>query len=1053
MTKHLNKMFSVFTILALMMMALPMQSAQAVSPNIVISQVYGGGGNAGATLRNDFIELFNRGTTSVSVNGWSVQYAATSGTSWQKTDLPNVTLAPGQYLLVQEAQGAGGTTNLPTPDATGTIAMSSTAGKVALVNNNTLITLGTGCPSGATIIDFLGYGPGTNCSETSPTTSNLSNTTAALRGANGCTETDNNSTDFSNGTPNPRNTASPLSPCPTGVTLSISDVSADEGNLGTTTFSFTVSLSGPAGAGGVTFDIATQDNTAADADNDYEPNALTGQSITAGNMTYTFDVTVNGDTTSEANETFFVNVTNVTGATITDGQGTGTIVNDDVTLTPIHDIQGAAHISPFVTTVNDNSISFSATAVNVLGIVTVRTSNGFYMQDPNPDNDPATSEGIFVFTGTSGSKPNVGDSVRVSGAVGEIRPGCTSNTCTNTSSAWNNLTVTELTANNAGGVPLVWTLVSPGNTPPSPQVIGTGGRVPPSQVIEDDTTGSIETTPNTFDPDTDGIDFYESLEGMLVQVNNPVVIGPRNDFGEIFVLADSGANASVRTARGGIIVRPNDFNPERIQFDDNFVNTPVVNVGDQFSGSAVGVVDYNFGNFEVLPTQSLPPVSGNLAKETTAAPAAHQLSTATFNVENLNPNDDPAKFNELAELIVNNLEAPDIIAIEEVQDNNGAPGGNAQCPAVADGVVDASQTWNTLITAIQNAQGPIYDYRQIDPVDCQDGGAPGGNIRVGFLFRTDRGVAFVDRPGATSTTANSVTGSGASTQLQFSPGRIDPTNSAFNASRKPLAGEFTFHGDKVFLIANHFNSKGGDQPLFGRFQPPTLVTEAQRIQQAQVVKSFVDSILAADPNANIVVLGDLNDFEFSPPLAILEGNELNTLIETLPQNERYTYVFEGNSQTLDHILISDSIFNRPFAYDVVHVNSEFAEQASDHEPQVALLCVDATAPSLTVTVSPNSLWPPNHSYVTVNATVTASDNADPSPLLTLVSVTSNEPDNGDDDGNTINDIVIVDDDTFQLRAERSGVGTGRIYTITYQLADACGNVTTQTATVTVPLTQ
>src|SRR5262245_41402320 len=117
-------------------------AARAVSPTIVISQVYGGGGNAGATYRNDFIELFNRGNTSVNLFGWSVQYASATGTTWQVTSLSG-SLAPGQYYLVQEAIGAGGTTNLPTPDASGSIAMSATAGKVALVNTTTALS-GTG---------------------------------------------------------------------------------------------------------------------------------------------------------------------------------------------------------------------------------------------------------------------------------------------------------------------------------------------------------------------------------------------------------------------------------------------------------------------------------------------------------------------------------------------------------------------------------------------------------------------------------------------------------------------------------------------------------------------------------------------------------------------------------------------------------------------------------------------------------------------------------------------------------------------------------------------
>jgi len=185
-------------------------------------------------------------------------------------------------------------------------------------------------------------------------------------------------------------------------------------------------------------------------------------------------------------------------------------------------------------------------------------------------------------------------------------------------------------------------------------------------------------------------------------------------------------------------------------------------------------------------------------------------------------------------------------------------------------------------------------------------------------------------------------GSGTGTQLQFSPGRIDPTNSAFNDSRKPLAAEFIFNGRHLFAIANHFNSKSGDEPLFGHFQPPVFSSETQRLQQAQVVHDFVNSILTAEPNADVVVLGDLNDFQFSNPIKTLTGESvgtviLNDLINTLPVPEQYTYDFDGNSEVLDHSLLSNNLFGTPFTYDVVHVNSEFANQASDHEPQVVQL--------------------------------------------------------------------------------------------------------------------
>jgi predicted extracellular nuclease len=175
-------------------------------------------------------------------------------------------------------------------------------------------------------------------------------------------------------------------------------------------------------------------------------------------------------------------------------------------------------------------------------------------------------------------------------------------------------------------------------------------------------------------------------------------------------------------------------------------------------------------------------------------------------------------------------------------------------------------------------------------------------------------------------------------RLSFSPGRVDPGNPAWAASRKPLAGEFKAYGKTLFVIANHFNSKGGDQPLFGRFQPPGRSSEVQRHAQAQVVNSFVDSILAADRNANVIVLGDINDFEFSETVQILSGGVLTSLMETLPKPERYSYVFEGNSQVLDQVLVSDNVLNNFFVdYDPVHVNSEFADQASDHDPQVARL--------------------------------------------------------------------------------------------------------------------
>jgi hypothetical protein len=175
---------------------------------VVISQVYGGGGNVGSTYRNDFIELFNRGPSTVDLTGWSVQYAAADGSAWTMTTLLG-TLAPGHHYLIQEGQGQGGTLDLPTPDMIHDIAMHAESGKVALVNNS--LPLSGTCPSDASIVDMVGYGSA-NCAETGPA-AQLSNPEAALRGENGCTDSGDNDADFTAGDPNPRRRADPIYVC------------------------------------------------------------------------------------------------------------------------------------------------------------------------------------------------------------------------------------------------------------------------------------------------------------------------------------------------------------------------------------------------------------------------------------------------------------------------------------------------------------------------------------------------------------------------------------------------------------------------------------------------------------------------------------------------------------------------------------------------------------------------------------------------------------------------------------------------------------------------
>jgi uncharacterized protein len=884
------------------------------SPDLVISQIYGGGGNSGAVYTHDFIEIFNRGTTSVSLTGRSLQYTSAAGTgnfgssTTLLTELPDVTLPPGGYFLVQEAAGTGGTTPVPADFADPTpINMSATAGKVALANGTTSLgcnTADTCAANGADlrIVDLVGYGAATY-SEGAPAPA-TTNTTADARAAGGCQDTDNNAADFTAGPPSPRNSATPRNACSADAAPFVAATTPPSGATEVPTDSnISLTFSEPVTAAAGAFALSCTRSgsvaltvTPSGASATY---VLDPQSDLQANETCT--VTVEADAVTDVDE---VDPPDNMAADYSFSFSTVGLA------LRIHDIQAAQHLSPY----DGSAVSM------VPGVVTAVGLNGFYMQDPEPDADVRTSEGIFVFTSATPSVL-VGAAVRVSGRVQEFRPGCFPS-CSSTSAAFANLTTTEIVSP---------TVVAGGPGPAiAPTVVGFGGRFPPTTVIENDSAGNVETS-NTFDPNQDGIDFYESLEGMLTRIRNAVVVGPTNDFGEIPVLGDRGFFASIRTARGGIVIRPTDFNPERMILDDALRPTPVVDVRDGFTTAVDAVVDYSFGNFKFLVLNELTPVDGRLAREQTSPQRRNELAIGTFNVENLDPTDTPEKFAALAGLIVTNLRSPDLLAIEEVQDNSG--------PA-PDPSTDASVTWNMLIAAIQAAGGPTYEYRQIDPLFNQDGGEPGGNIRQGFLFRTDRGLSFVDRPGGTAVTATHEDTSRPGAQLTFSPGRVDPTNPAFQNSRKPLAGEFLWRGRTLFAVANHFNSKGGDDPLFGRFQPPVRRTEVQRHQQAAVVNAFVDELLTADRRARIVVLGDINDFEFSETVNILKGGVLVNLMDTLPKPERYSYVFEGNSQVLDQILVSFGLFRSFRAYDSVHVNSEFADQDSDHDPQVSRFSFD-----------------------------------------------------------------------------------------------------------------
>jgi predicted extracellular nuclease len=588
----------------------------------------------------------------------------------------------------------------------------------------------------------------------------------------------------------------------------------------------------------------------------------------------------------------------------------------------IHQVLGGGHVSPYA----------GQTVSGVPGVVTDVTSSAFYLQDPKPAGGPF-KQAIEVYTG---SKPTVvaGDDVTVTGEVTEFYP--------DESDTPSSLPIAEIED------PAV-TVVSTGNPLPAPVIIGKDGVLPPAQNIFGGGRTSVDvTTVTTFAPFVRALDFYQGLDSTYVEVEDPVAVGPTNDFA-FAVAPDNGAGAGVRTPAGGLAdIGPQTVNSRRIEvYAPGDITPPTVNTGDHFSGPVEGIMTEYEGNPELdLTASAATGVSHGLTPQVAPAAKSGQLTVATYNLDNLSPSAPKSKWASLGSQIVHNLGSPDILAVQEIQDNDGSKD---------DGVVAADVTMGDLVAAIVAAGGPTYAWTEIDPVNDQDGGQPGGNIRQVTMYRTDVGLSFDAIPGGGATVADSVTGSGAATALAQSPGRIDPASPAYNAgstltspattrtmtsgaSRKPLAAQFSWDGHSLFVINNHLDAKLEDDADFGRYQPPVLWSEIQRVQQTQLIHSFVVSIEKADPHAYVIVLGDLNDQGFEPAITGLEqGGALVDTVDRLPLAQRYDYVFDGDSETLSGLLVSPALNRLVASAGPVHINADFAGQTSDHDPLLAYL--------------------------------------------------------------------------------------------------------------------
>ncbi|GKV56831.1 hypothetical protein NCCP2222_27780 [Sporosarcina sp. NCCP-2222] len=571
----------------------------------------------------------------------------------------------------------------------------------------------------------------------------------------------------------------------------------------------------------------------------------------------------------------------------------------------IHDIQGDGHVSPF----NNQVVE------GVEGIVTYKYElNGstyYHIQTPDDqrDGDLNTSEAIVLYSGKDTWKLAIGDLVSVSGQVSEYAiDGYADRQETD-------LKTTQINVRDDRGGKVT---ILKRNVPlPTPFVIDEN-NLPASHIA----------SPNfaEFDPTKYAADFWESREAMLVEVGTVKAVGPQQH-GDLVTVFE---NVPTETIMGGILLKENDENADRVQFRLE-PNGPArefeVATGDQFEGPITGVVGYSFQNYKIytsLDKMRAAHRKGEATPEkTTIVKADDKLTIASYNLENFSNNrktttDDKAR--KLARAIASDMQSPDIVGVTEVQDNNGPDAGDSR----------ANQSYERLIQAIVEAGGVQYEYVNIDPVNNEDGGQPNANIRVGFLYNPARVSLTEGSPAGDATTAVGYENG----KLTLNPGRIDPNNEAFASSRKPLAAQFDFQGESIVVIANHWNSKNGDTPAFGAIQPPVLGSEVQRKKIAKIVYDFIGEIKTENPDANVVSLGDFNDFQFSQAIKIHEGELMTDMINRVEESDRYSYVYQGNSQVLDHILVSNNLADQT-EIDMLHINADFTDmagRASDHDP-------------------------------------------------------------------------------------------------------------------------
>lgn len=725
--------------------------------------------------------------------------------------------------------------------------------------------------------------------------------------------------------------------------LSISDTAAAEGDSGVSPFFFTISLNQPAGVGGVSFDYATADNTAV-AGSDYAA-ATSSATIAEGDTSVTIDIDVNGDADTEANETFFVDVSNITGAIAGDAQGVGTINNDDVTLTPIGAVQGSGQMSPLV-----------GQTVTVEGIVTGRKSNGFFVQsaDGEGDGNDATSDGVFVFTGAAPpAAAAAGNRVQTSGTVVEFIP----------SADPGQLPLTEL-----GGAVTV-TLLTIGNDLPVPVQLSTALPAPGGALDQLERFEGMRVTAPSFTvvAPTGGSTNEPNATGTTNGIFNVVVSGTPRPFRE------PGIQFPDPPPAGSIPPIPQwDFNPELLTVVSRAIGGAAIDVaaGAQIE-NLVGPLDYGFRRYTIDPDPAVTPtITPAPAPSAARLPTADEFTVASYNMErffdtaNDPDTDDPVltpaafanRLNKASLAIRDYLNTPDILGVVEMENL-------ATLQALADKISD---------DAIAAAQpDPQYVAYLMEGNDV-------GGIDVGLLVKSAEVAAGIDRVEVVAVT-----------QLGLDETWTEPDgDTALLNDRPPLQLDAVVHyadgrAFPITAIVVHQRSLNGAEDA----TPDGERVRAKRQRQAEYLAGQIQALQTADPERRIVVLGDFNAFEFNDGLVdamnvvtgtptpdnetavagdgvdLVNPDLLNLYIEE-PADQRYSFVFDGNAQSLDHILVNQALgaAAADVTLDHARINADYPEvnrndanspsRLSDHDPAIAYFATAVADLSVVVEADP-----------------------------------------------------------------------------------------------------